>query len=181
MVQNQLYLTLGPFAPYAGESRNLYKCPADNYLSRQQRTRGFTSRTRSISMNGYMGPSEPGWHQPQNFNYPQFRQFLKLSDLPIPEQLFVTVDEHPDSINDGICLNDADPGLTVPWLDLPASYHNGSAGYSFADGHSEIHRWRESSTKRKVIYQDIVATIPVPRGEGQDRIWVARHCSVPLR
>ncbi len=180
-VTNQLYLTLGPFAPYAANSRNLYKCPADNFLSPQQRQRGFSARTRSISMNGYMGPCEPGWKQPQNRWYVDFRQFLKLGEIHTPEQLFVTVDEHPDTINDGICLNDAYPDVALPWLDLPASYHNGAAGFSFADGHSEIHPWQNSSSKRRVTYQDLVGNIPVPKDQGQDRLWVARHCSVGLR
>jgi prepilin-type processing-associated H-X9-DG protein len=25
--------------------------------------------------------------------------------------------------------------------DVPASYHGGAGGFSFADGHSEIHKW----------------------------------------
>jgi len=34
------------------------------------------------------------------------------------------------------------------WVeDLPASYHGGACGISFADGHSEIHRWLEDSTQ----------------------------------
>ena len=28
------------------------------------------------------------------------------------------------------------------WGDAPAAYHNAACGYSFADGHSEIHKWR---------------------------------------
>ena len=27
------------------------------------------------------------------------------------------------------------------WRDLPASYHNGCGSFSFADGHSEVHKW----------------------------------------
>jgi len=30
---------------------------------------------------------------------------------------------------------------TAQIIDFPASYHNGAAGLSFADGHSEVHRW----------------------------------------
>jgi prepilin-type processing-associated H-X9-DG protein len=26
---------------------------------------------------------------------------------------------------------------------MPASYHNGAAGFAFADGHSEIHKWKD--------------------------------------
>jgi prepilin-type processing-associated H-X9-DG protein len=64
--------------------------------------------------------------------------------------MFVVLDEHPDSINDGYYLNNLDPynpktdvvnSVPTSWGDLPASYHNGAAGFAFADGHSEIHRW----------------------------------------
>jgi len=27
------------------------------------------------------------------------------------------------------------------WEHLPASYHNGACGFTFADGHSEIKKW----------------------------------------
>jgi prepilin-type processing-associated H-X9-DG protein len=31
-------------------------------------------------------------------------------------------------------------------VDFPASYHGNAAGYSFADGHSEIHRFKDPRT-----------------------------------
>ena len=32
--------------------------------------------------------------------------------------------------------------------DAPATYHNGACGFSFADGHSEIHKWVGPLMKR---------------------------------
>src|SRR2546426_7399595 len=32
--------------------------------------------------------------------------------------------------------------------DFPASYHNKAGGLSFADGHAEIHRWRDRKSTR---------------------------------
>ena len=56
------------------------------------------------------------------------------------------MDEHPDSINDA--------GFFAPhptqWVDLVASYHNGSAGLAMADGHSEIKNWLSETTKPNV-------------------------------
>jgi prepilin-type processing-associated H-X9-DG protein len=54
------------------------------------------------------------------------------------------VDEHPDSINDGWLIPDVVDKSR--FVDLPASYHNGACGFAFADGHSEIHKWRDGKT-----------------------------------
>ena len=35
---------------------------------------------------------------------------------------------------------------TTKIVDYPASYHNRSAGFAFADGHSEIHHWVDPRT-----------------------------------
>lgn len=74
--------------------------------------------------------------------------YNKESDItaPSPVNLFVFIDEHPESINDGsIVIN---PSTPTRWQDdLPASYHNGACGISFADGHSEVHAWLEATTK----------------------------------
>jgi prepilin-type processing-associated H-X9-DG protein len=65
--------------------------------------------------------------------------------MPNPAQIFVFIDEHPDTINDGFFMNRLE---TPNWGNLPASYHNGSASLSFADGHTEAHRWRVADTIR---------------------------------
>src|SRR5207302_8474038 len=38
------------------------------------------------------------------------------------------------------------------WQDIPASYHNGACGFSFADGHSEIKKWRSAASKFPVRF-----------------------------
>ncbi len=69
-----------------------------------------------------------------------YKHVLKSTELAIPgpSMTWVYVDEHPDSINDA--------GFFAPrvnsWIDLPASYHNGACGFAFADGHSEIRKWK---------------------------------------
>ena len=63
---------------------------------------------------------------------------------------WVFVDEHPDSINDELFGMHMPAATSWPkaasWVDVPASYHNGACGFSFADGHSEVHRWRDPRT-----------------------------------
>ena len=54
---------------------------------------------------------------------------------------WVLIDENPWGINDGFFV--CDPIRPV-WIDIPASYHTGSGGLSFADGHAEIKKWKDS-------------------------------------
>ncbi|MDX1997719.1 MAG: type II secretion system protein, partial [Thermoanaerobaculia bacterium] len=154
-VTNLVYLGKGPYAPYVGKSVGAYLCPADRFLSAQQRSKGFTKRARSLAMNACFGqyaqPADAGASESRGRNrYVDFRQFLKESAVTRPADTMVMLDEHPDSINDGYYLNNpgsynplSDNVASVPasWGDLPASYHNGAAGFSFVDGHSEIHKW----------------------------------------
>ena len=135
---------------YVAGNLGVFKCPADIYLSPLQRLVGWTGRSRSMSMNVYFGPYNPTWTGTGNNFFPSYRQFLKASDVPNPVNFFVTLDEHPDSINDAYFLNNADPAGLTQWGDLPASYHNGACGFSFADGHSEIHKWRSRVTIQPV-------------------------------
>lgn len=77
--------------------------------------------------------------------------YLKTSDFvdPGPSMTMVLLDEREDSINDGFWVVWM-PGYPNPAetriIDYPASYHNGAAGLSFADGHSEIHKWIDPRT-----------------------------------
>ena len=56
---------------------------------------------------------------------------------------------------------------------MPASYHNGAAGFSFADGHSEIKRWLVGTTK-----QAHYSVWPVPTGpDKRDFLWVSQRAT----
>src|SRR5665213_2218641 len=77
------------------------------------------------------------------------------TQIPQPSAIFVFLDEHPDSINDGYFIDKpAYPTLSAyggsaqndEWIDLPGSYHNGAGSFSFADGHTELHPWRNAGT-----------------------------------
>jgi len=151
-------------APYYAKQYKLFKCPADNYASTAQRALGWSSRVRSVAMDAAMGP---GW---KYFSY--CHQIKKMSELvkPPPSMAWVFVDEHPDSINDAMLyVNTSVPVVGGVWVDLPASYHDGACGFSFADGHSEIHKWKMRSTLQAVTYGSINNTLC--RGS-QDFGWV---------
>ncbi|MCX6927360.1 MAG: prepilin-type N-terminal cleavage/methylation domain-containing protein [Verrucomicrobia bacterium] len=151
-------------APYTGKSKNVYKCPADHFLSTAQRTARFTDRVRSISMNACMG-YEPGK------SFGDFRGYLKLNDItaPTPAMAWVFVDEQPDSINDGCFYSNLDANPTQ-WADIPANYHNGACGYSFADGHAEIKSWKGSNMRGKAVeYKDYATLTPVRLTSAADK------------
>ena len=74
---------------------------------------------------------------------------------PGPSMSWAFVDEHPDSINDGNLYVNPVWGAGTgqqQWTDMPASYHNGACGFSFADGHSEIKKWNDNRTINPVRY-----------------------------
>jgi prepilin-type processing-associated H-X9-DG protein len=100
----------------------------------------------------------------------------KTSDIrnPPPSMLWVFIDEQADSINDGwMKVSPNDPNS---WTDLPASYHNGACGFGFADGHAEIKKWLEDSTKIPVTMIQH-NNFPAPRS--RDLSWVIERSTAP--
>jgi len=149
MNTDTLLIKNGVLSPYLGGSLGVYKCPADNFISTAQRAAGMASRTRSLSMNAFFGAynSNPAgaWASGRNAFVTDYRQWLKLTEVGKPANCFVVLDEHGDSINDGYFLNN--PVGATKWGDAPASYHGGAGGISFADGHSEIHKWKSGTSR----------------------------------
>jgi len=184
---NLVGIIKAPFYSYVNNV-SVYKCPADNYLSALQRAAGYTARPRSYSMNGFFGASTPTWTSEKNEFYPSYAQFLKVSRIPNPSNLYVILGEHPDNINDGYFKDSANPNITSSadwpggvWGDVPASNHDGAAGFGFADGHAEIHLWTSRKcTIYPVRYQPItkVSLLSDPAGIA-DAAWLASHTSVP--
>jgi prepilin-type N-terminal cleavage/methylation domain-containing protein/prepilin-type processing-associated H-X9-DG protein len=157
--------------PYTIGAVGLYKCPADQYPCSEWGMK--MPRVRSYSMNSFINPLGYG------FYYPAYCQYSRMTDIvtPPPVQLFVFVDEHADSINDGFLWTD--PDNVSDWFDLPASYHNRACGFCFADGHAETHKWLEPSTCRPVEGVASVTGFPT-YGQYRDLAWLIAH-STALR
>jgi prepilin-type N-terminal cleavage/methylation domain-containing protein/prepilin-type processing-associated H-X9-DG protein len=135
---NGVLIQIALLYPYVG-TLGVYKCPADKKMM------NGTLTTRSMSMNAWMNPL-PGesWNNVKGYTGANtLRDYRKQSDLTCPgaAMTWVLIDENPYSINDGwfVC----DPNTPDTWWDVPASYHNGAGGLSYADGHSEIKKWRD--------------------------------------
>jgi hypothetical protein len=158
----------------------LYHCPADVYACTEPA--GQMLRVRSLSMNGFIEGGAYGMSGVSSWS-PGWRAYNKTSDLvnPTPVDLFVLVDEHPDSINDGWLITEVGSSLTANpgvWEDLPASYHNAACGFSFADGHGTTHRWLEGSTCQPVRRVQYNGTINAPGS--RDIMWMIQHASAPV-
>jgi prepilin-type N-terminal cleavage/methylation domain-containing protein/prepilin-type processing-associated H-X9-DG protein len=179
---NTALLKLGQLGPYMAGSVQSYKCPADNFLSAPQIKAGFNARDRSYSMNDFLGlftdvlPDVT--YQAKNEFNPTWPQYLKLGAISQPANIYVFLDEHPNSINDAY-FDDGTQGTAThptPWSDsdCPASFHNRACGFGFADGHSEIHHWLNPRTSIPVNPNG--GYTPPPGPGGANGSWVDRVC-----
>ena len=137
---------IGKLWPY-NQSLGIYKCPADKSMAVIGGRR--YPRTRSISMNGNMNGSV-NWSFDKDFYY-----YRKLSDIarPSPSQAWVFLDEREQSIDDGyflVFLSTKFGNRPDQWGNLPAIYHNNAGGFSFADGHAEVHKWQDAGTLKTI-------------------------------
>ena len=162
---NPAYVLSGKLAPYVNNQLRVYKCPADQTAAQNG------PRLRSISLNSLVGDPLISTNR---FN-PTWIQFLKMSQFPGPASFYVFVEEHPDTINDGYFMNRWD---VIKWGNLPASWHNGAANMSWADGHLERHRWTPD-TVRPPVRGGVGSGGFVP-SPPTDYLWLRERTSVKL-
>lgn len=176
-------LAQGSIWPYAGNSPSIYSCPAD--LTTVTPTSGpfagqVVSRIRSYSMNDWMGASTSGFTVYRNTS---FHVYDKLGDIihPSPSDLWILVDQHPDSISTAWFIVDETgyPNASQTKLaGIPASYHNGGCSFSFADGHSETHHWLDGRTKPPTTFVQNTTTQAQPFNN--DIVWLWTHSTCPI-
>jgi prepilin-type N-terminal cleavage/methylation domain-containing protein/prepilin-type processing-associated H-X9-DG protein len=164
---NKLYLTMySPLAPFMGRSPGVFKCAADKSLSRGK---AGEPRVRSISMNGYLGPRG----SPYTGGY---KQMNRMNDVRRPANTWVFIDEREDGINDGwfaVNMDGYEPRNPNSYqiVDYPASYHNRAGGLAFADGHSEIRKWKDRRTI-PVLKKGQLLQLGVSSPGNQDMEWL---------
>ncbi|HEY2084214.1 MAG TPA: prepilin-type N-terminal cleavage/methylation domain-containing protein [Verrucomicrobiae bacterium] len=176
------FLINGMLGPYV-KSTKVYRCPVD--YSRSFGTTG-DDRLRTYSMNNAVGPDGTVQADPHNkpqswLPYPTYKNFIKESELTIlgPSDLWVLIDESPDSVNDGsFAVKMPGTSRSTAWVDIPSKAHNNACGFSFADGHSEIHKWMSPDNIPNVTYQLASKNALFELGD-PDIIWIAKHTSLP--
>ena len=143
---NKIYFERTPLAKYMGKNDRVWKCAADR-----------TRNVRSVSMNYLVGGNgEDSASNPPYYGlwkeHTAYQLFRKASQIGNPSTTWVVLDERPDSINDAFfvvdMVNYSNPRY-MELIDFPGVQHNNAAGFSFADGHAEIKKWRDPAFLKK--------------------------------
>ena len=142
-----------PMWPYCGKNLGIWRCPADrSYVT----VRGEEAPDSSMSMNVYLGGFGGGLPVTCRWTATRYRKYPQLSNPGAGHKIYVFIDEREDAISwANLYVNMAgyspyDPSA-YKLHDLPVSAHGNAGGLSFADGHSEIHRWRDSRTMPPLV------------------------------
>jgi prepilin-type processing-associated H-X9-DG protein len=145
-----------------------FKCPADR--STAPMAGGPMPRVRSVSINNCVGTGSSTWPKYD----PRFPLCSNVAKIKSPAYMFVFLDEREDSINDG-CFSTA-PNTLYQMVDYPASYHDNAGGFSFADGHAEIHRWKDRRTM-PCLQPGQLLMLNVNLSGDKDVLWLAQHAA----
>jgi prepilin-type N-terminal cleavage/methylation domain-containing protein len=144
-------ITKSPLWPYCGNNAKIWRCPAD--MSYVVHTNAKLPRVRSMSMNFWFG----GWGGDGSLSGGTWKLYRKMSDLtdPGPAKTWLLLDMREDSIDIGNFATDMrgwpDNPSATGFYDLPGFYHCGAGGFSFADGHSEIKKWKDPRTTPPLV------------------------------
>ncbi len=160
------YGLLGPYL----RSASVFRCPSDPSVVAIAGQR--LPRVRSYSMNNCVGE---GAQLLEYVSRSQTYSNLQSIVQPAPRQLWVVLEEHPVSINDGTFYTNPDNSTPVI-IDYPAAYHNSCCNLLFADGHADSQRWLDGRT----ILQ-IRPGFPLPLNQASlgnaDILWLQGHAS----
>ena len=181
---NVAYLTTNQLGPYCSGQYKIYTSPGDNYVSPLQRAVGYSQRVRSVAMDAAVGGpaaggSGTGSKPPSSLSsLSPFFCAVKMSQLiqPGPSRSWVFINEHPDSIDDGIFYDDprASNGNGT-LIELPSAYLGGGCGISFADGHAEVHQWQTGAFIVPVRYTRYPPNPGIAYTQNADLAWLAQH------
>jgi prepilin-type N-terminal cleavage/methylation domain-containing protein/prepilin-type processing-associated H-X9-DG protein len=167
-----LMFPLGKLYPFLN-SVAVYRCPADQSMAL---IAGVSNpRVRSYACNQKLNCPDSWIYAPDN----RFMNFRKVTEIIKSSEIFTFIDEREDSIDDGAFGVDMiDSGAAAKWANIPASRHNNACGICFADGHAEIHKWRDpitASPSGKTYYATYLSS-----PNSIDVAWLQERCTVRL-
>jgi prepilin-type N-terminal cleavage/methylation domain-containing protein len=181
--------------PLWGYAKNpsIYKCPSDHSALTVNGV--LKPRIRTMSMNLYVGGFAPppggsggndgGW--PFAHNYIIYSKLSQFGAFSAPaDKVFVFLDMREDFVNWGNFMIDmtgyspTQPAQYAFTSDLPGMYHGLACGFSFADGHSEVKRWRDPRTTPPMVDGgNPLATTSHPSPRNLDVAWLQDHSTRP--
>jgi prepilin-type processing-associated H-X9-DG protein len=175
---NTLHLMNSLVGPYV-RSVGVWRCPGDQSMSTIGGKR--YPHVRSVAMNIWVGNYDARSGVVTEYS-PGFKVFKKVSEMITsgPTGTFLLIDEREDSINDGAFLTYMDGFPDSPaqqkLSDYPASYHNGSGGLNFCDGHAEVHKWRDPRTKPPIKKDYHLPGVPAKASPNNpDVLWLQQR------
>jgi len=151
------------FGPYL-RSAEVFKCPSDRsvvVIGGQQ-----LPRSRSVSMSNYGDPFT---------SRPFTSRFTELGQFTSPADVFIILDERPDSLNDGVFMMDPDTKWQL--VDFPGFLHDGAGNFVFADGHTATHRWEDPRTVPELVPGQPILYYNINVPNDVDVLWLARHAT----
>ncbi|MGV3772329.1 MAG: prepilin-type N-terminal cleavage/methylation domain-containing protein [Verrucomicrobiales bacterium] len=172
---NQTHNTEAALGAYVSRNSAVFRCPSDLVVSAVQKAAGWQMRSRTYSMNAMVGDAGQFTASGENVNNPTYHQFMKFGEFKSTSEIFVFIEEHPHSINDGYFLNRSQ---YLEWQDIPASWHGGAANLAYADGHVEGHQWRQASTKLAHVPDVTLLPMRIAPGDDADFQWLMKRTSV---
>jgi prepilin-type N-terminal cleavage/methylation domain-containing protein/prepilin-type processing-associated H-X9-DG protein len=147
-----LHVMNSPLWRQGANAAGIWRCPADKTTGINQQGQSVP-RVRSYSINPAVGgPSERTCGGVPWLDFSGFNVFYKLSEMlnPGPSRTFVFLDERPETLSESVFYLSMDGYPNQPnaasFYDYPGQYHNGVGSLSFADGHTELRKWKDSRT-----------------------------------
>jgi len=126
---------------------------------------------RSVAMSTWMN------NTPRDTPGGPFYQFYRrIEQLNHPSDLFVWVDEDEATIDNGDFRLDS-LELATTFGNAPSAMHNQSSAVGFADGHVELHRWKQVMRNAAVAY--LSGPSYRPSNNPADVQWLKSRASEP--
>jgi prepilin-type processing-associated H-X9-DG protein len=157
---------LGPYAKGAG----IYRCKASKLTTLEYGQ--VYPFVRTVSMNGWLGYINTVWRGESFTSFRKTTDFVKIGSSDI----LVFIDERDDSVDEGYFAID----MTISEIiNMPSCFHNGSGTMAFADGHTELHKWRtpEFQIRQQSGLNATSTKFPNVAANNEDMLWLRNHAT----
>ncbi|MBN9694046.1 MAG: prepilin-type N-terminal cleavage/methylation domain-containing protein [Verrucomicrobia bacterium] len=182
LTNSQLLLEAGPghIGPYV-RAAGVFRCPSDQSRTNLTRRRG-PLRVRSYSMNPYVVYADGVGIEGGRLQSYSRTAFVKFADFArvSPSQIYIFIDEHELTLGNGKFSFNWPLGPHSYWPGhWPARRHANQGAFSFADGHSELHRWKDARTGPKVLEWAKAEAVGWDAHDNPDFEWIFNHTNGP--